>query len=362
MAALSQKNLRTFYPALEQVAARLLRRWQLAADQGRALDLAEELKLFTVDVTTLLVFGRDVNTLEKPDEDVIQRHLEHIFPALNRRLIGVIPYWRYLRLPEDRRLDRSLAELGTWLSSLIERARERLAADPAAARSSPNFLDAMLSARDAEGKPFADDIIFGNALTMLLAGEDTTAYTLTWAVHHLCDAPDAVRELRREAEAVLGRSRVPADLEQASQLSFAGAVANETMRLRPVAPGFFLEANRDVVVGDVAVPMGTVIVYLSRPPAVHAKNFHDPLAFAPERWLEGAANGQAHEPSASVPFGSGPRICPGRALALLEMRVVLATLYRNFEVDRIGKSAHVKERTAFTMIPVGVRVKLRRRG
>ena len=73
-------------------------------------------------------------------------------------------------------------------------------------------------------------------MTMLLAGEDTTAYTLGWAVHQLCDSPESVMELRREADELLGTSDVAGDIETANKLAWAGAVANETMRLRPVAP------------------------------------------------------------------------------------------------------------------------------
>ena len=68
-----------------------------------------------------------------------------------------------------------------------------------------------------------------------------------------------------------------------------------------------------------------------------------------------------HDAAAHIPFGSGPRICPGRSLALLEMRVVLAALYRNFDVARVGATTDVKEVTAFTMMPVGLRVRLTRR-
>src|SRR5262249_41036010 len=154
----------------------LVRRWQRAADTGQTLDLADELKLFTVDVTTLLVFGHDANTLEK-DGDVLQDKLELIFPALNRRINALVPYWRLVRLPADRKLDRALAEMHRWLQEVITAARARLASEPDRAEKPTNFIEAMLAARD-EGRPFSDEVIFGNALTMLLAGEDTTAYTL----------------------------------------------------------------------------------------------------------------------------------------------------------------------------------------
>ena len=73
-------------------------------------------------------------------------------------------------------------------------------------------------------------------MTVLVAGEDTTAYTLGWAVHLLCESPESVMELRREADELLGTSDVAGDIETANKLAWAGAVANETMRLHPVAP------------------------------------------------------------------------------------------------------------------------------
>jgi cytochrome P450/nitrite reductase/ring-hydroxylating ferredoxin subunit len=361
MDALAQRNLRGFYPALERIAKRLLRRWGEAADSGSELDVSEELKRFTVDVTTLLVFGHDLQTLDKGGDDVIQRHLEHLFPALERRLNTIFPYWRYFRLPQDRRVDTAVREIYAWLSSIIEDARATLAADPARAAKPANFVEAMLAARDAEGKPLSNDVIFGNGLTMLLAGEDTTAYTLAWAIHHVCDDRTVAEALRKEADEVFASCTVPVDLEQANRLTYALAVANEAMRLRPVAPAPFFEAIEDVVIGDVAVPRGTTIVALSRIATRDASRFDAPLEFTPDRWLRGEGAGKAHDPSSHIPFGSGPRMCPGRALALLEMRVVLGAVYKAFDIERVGASADVRELAAFTMAPSGLRVRLRRR-
>jgi cytochrome P450/nitrite reductase/ring-hydroxylating ferredoxin subunit len=359
MQALSYRNLRGFYPALAGVAARLRRRWEAKADAGASLDLVDEMKRFTVDVTTLLVFGRDVDTIGR-DDDAIQRRLGEVFPAFNRRLFAVLPTWRWIRMPADRRVDRAIAELRVWLRALLDETRARLAADPARAERPANFLESMLTARDAEGRPFSDDAVIANALTMLLAGEDTTAYTLAWAVHLLCDAPDAAARLRAEADAVLPAGLPPADVDATERLAYAGAVTNETMRLRPVAPLQMLAATRDVVIGDVDVPAGTWLALLTRPPALDDRHFADPTAFRPERWLDGGAGG-AHDASAMVPFGSGPRICPGRSLALLEARLVLALLAASFDVERLGRADAVTERFAFTMHPVGLRVRLHRR-
>ena len=74
-----------------------------------------------------------------------------------------------------------------------------------------------------------------------------------------------------------------------------------------------------------------------------------------------AKHAGAHDVSAHIPFGSGPRICPGRGLALLEMKLLLSMLYRNFNVERVGGAEGVRENFAFAMSPVGLKVRLRRR-
>jgi cytochrome P450 len=360
MEALAQRHLRGFYPTLHLVAERLRRRWEGAADRRETLDIVEELKRFTVDVTTALTFGHDMNTIEAQGDDVIQRRLELLFPAFNRRLFALVPTWRFVRTPADRRLDRAVAELRVWLETLVGEARARLQAEPARAEKPANFLEAMLAMRDEAGQPFADPVIFGNLMTMLLAGEDTTAFTLAWAVHQMCESPASVAGLRAELDSAVGDATVPGDLELANRLTYAAAVANETMRLRPVAPLILFEAVVDTTIGDVRVPAGTHVLVLTRPPVREAARFEEPERFWPERWLEDGP-ARTHDPAAHVPFGSGPRICPGRSLALLEMKVVLAMLYKNFEVVRQGRASDVREVFAFTMGPSGLHVQLRRR-
>ena len=123
-------------------------------------------------------------------------------------------------------------------------------------------------------------------------------------------------ELRREADELLGTSDVAGDIETANKLAWAGAVANETMRLRPVAPILILEAKVETVVGDLLVPEGTRVFVLTRPAACDPDHFVEPQAFRPRRWL-GETRRRARRIGAhSVWFGSShlsrPRSRPAR--------------------------------------------------
>lgn len=356
MDALSQRHLRDFYATLAKVAARLHARWARAAAAGTVVDMPDDLMRFTVDVTTALAFGCDLNTLEG-GEDVIQRDLSLVFPTFARRLNALVPYWRWFRLPKDRRVDAAIARLRVWISELVAEARRKLAADPA--RKPENFLESMVAGRDEDGQPFSDEVLFGNAMTMLLAGEDTTANSVAWAIHLLCEHPGEVAALRRQLDDVLGDAQVPPDLEAANKLDRTTAIANEAMRLLPVAPVNFVQANHDTVLDDIMIPKGTGIITIGRIAATDARFFGEPERFLPSRWLEKSE--RTHDAGASMPFGSGPRICPGRTLALVEMRVLLATLYRSFEVERVGRAQDVREVYAFTVGPSELAVRLRAR-
>jgi cytochrome P450/nitrite reductase/ring-hydroxylating ferredoxin subunit len=359
MEALSPVRLRAFYPALLTVAKRLHRRWEREAGAGRPVDVEQDFKRFTVDLTTQLAFGHDLNTLEE-EGDVLEQQLGELLTGITRRLFAVVPLWRIFKLPVERRLERTVADVMEVLRRLLGSTRARLASAPGRAAHPETFLEAMILARDEAGKPFSDGEILGNAIQILLAGEDTTAHTLSWAVHEICDRPEVASALRDEADRVLDGNAVPADVEALGRLVFAGAVANETMRLRPVAPLILLDTNEDLVLGDLSLRKGQTVFLLMRAPAVSGRHFAVPDAFRPERWLH-QEPGAAHDPSAHLPFGSGPRLCPGRTLALTEMKVALATLFGGFSVERVGTRAEVSERFAFTMGPRGLRVMLRRR-
>ena len=210
MHAMNTGHLREFFGRLEQVTARLQHRWERAAATGERVDAQRDLMRFTVDVTSGLAFGTDLNTLEQ-EGDVLQNHLERIFPALARRLLAPFPYWRWLKLPADRALDRAMAEVHKLVNGLIADARARVRARKEGETAPANFLDAMVAAQSDDMGAFTDDEIVGNTLTMLLGGEDTTANTLAWMMHLMAIHPHVQAEMQAEADRVLGTAERPSD-------------------------------------------------------------------------------------------------------------------------------------------------------
>jgi cytochrome P450 len=358
-------HVKAYFPSLQRVAERLVQRWNRAADQALAIDLQADLMRYTVDTIAGLAFGAEVDTLGS-DGDVIQQHLDQIFPALARRLFAPVAWWRIRRTRADRELERSIVAVKAAVDTFVAQARARLQADPARRQSPQNLLEAMIVAADEPDSGIDDRLVAGNVLTMLLAGEDTTANTLAWMIHLLWRHPAQLARAVDEVRRVVPAGSTPA-LEQLAQLDFVEACAHETMRLKPVAPILPLQATHDVTVGDVAVPRGVVVINLLRRDSVSELHLPHAATFDPGRWLAaGATAGQvaASVKRLSMPFGAGPRMCPGRYLALLEIKMAVATLLSRFDLLAVDTpdGQEARELLSFTMTPVGLTLRLARRG
>ena len=358
MAGFDPGHVRRYFPALVQVAQRLGKRWERAAQSPNPIDLQSDLMRYTVDTIAGLAFGATVDTLGS-DTDVIQQHLDKIFPALFRRITAPLPLWRVLPSAQDRALARSMVEVNRAVDGFIAQARARMQHDAQLRIHPSNLLEAMIAQADQPDSGLSDAQVAGNVLTMLLAGEDTTANTIAWMIYLLWTHPETLQQAKEEMEANVGDSHCPT-MDEMDRLPYLEACIHETMRLKPVGPQLPLQANRDITVGDVQVPRGTIVINLLRSDTLREDLVDQANEFRPERWL------QAHNPAKrmSTPFGAGPRICPGRYLALLEMKIAMTVLLGQFDITYVGTAdgSPPQERLSFAMMPVGLLMRLQGRG
>ena len=364
MASFDPAHVKHYYPAMQTVAGRLAGRWQAAAELGRPVELLPDLMRYTVDTIAGLAFGAEVNTLES-DDDVIQNHLNRLFPTLFKRMFSPVPTWRWWPSAEDRAVQQSVAAVNAAVDGFVAQARARLAADPALRAQPRNLLEAMLVAADEPDSGIDDAQVAGNVLTMLLAGEDTTANTLAWLLHLLWQHPTA---LARAAAEVSSQCSWPPTLDELARLDFVEACIHETMRLKPVAPQNGLEALRETTVAGVRIEPGMIVMALMRWDAVSDAVIPEAAAFQPQRWLGDGAPGAPSQQGqsakrVSMPFGAGPRICPGRYLAMLEMKLAVATLLLQFDIAGVDTpdGQPPRERLHLAMAPVGLSMRLQRR-
>ncbi|MBT9186073.1 cytochrome P450 [Pectobacterium punjabense] len=347
-------HLKYFYPSLRKVTARLSDRFTALAESGETIALVEEFKRYTVDITSLLAFGEDVNTLEQGDNPLSQS-LRRLFPVINGRSSALFPLWRYIRRERDKQFDASLSQIREYVDEFIYHQRKRIRLNPQLVDAPENMLQVML-AEQKKDETLKDDDIVANAITLLIAGEDTTANTLTWMSFLLCSAPSVEERVFQECkEATDGSGAIlPWPLPRMPWLT---AAMYESMRIKPVAPLLYLEPTKDTVINDFFIKKGTPLLLMLNASGFDDALFQQPDDFVPERWLE---RGKAAF-SDLQPFGGGPRMCPGRSLALMEIKLGFHALCSGFCVEAQQPASAVTESFAFTVTPSGFRVKLHKR-
>lgn len=339
MSAFGRSKIADMQAMVVRVTDRLLTRWERGL--GRPFDAYPDLTRFTADVTTLAAFGYDLDSLRTSAQ--LQRWVNAVFEGVSQRLFAPLPYWRVFALPRDREMMQALESLRETVQAIV---REGDRAGP------DNLLRRLQQARLQEGsrRGLSEQELFANVMAMLFAGEDTTANTLGWMLHYLATHPAVQHEVRREVDEVLGDAPHVQTLEQAGALRMVNAAFIETLRLRPVAPVIMLQATQALTLGGYEVPADTGLFALLDREARSAAYFDQPEAFSPQRWLESKVD-PLRPSEVLFPFGGGPRICPGRGLAALEVQTLLGSLLRRFELRPAPGAAPPKTVINFTWGP-----------
>jgi len=355
--ALNSNHLQRYFEIVSTCTERLYGRLRAAAESGQGFEIGQALSAFTVDVTSALAFGHDLNTLERGD-DALQGHLHRVFQMTNRRLFFSFPYWRYFKLPADRALDRSMEEIEKAVTGFMEETRRRIAARPELREEPENFLESMIAAQETEGA-FSDEEIMGNVFTLLLAGEDTTSHSMAWTIWSLARRPEIQAKWAEEARDVLGEQPYATEYETVEGFRYGEGVLRESMRLTPVVPITGLEPLADTEIEGVQIPAGTRLFLLHRYAGLHSTERAQ--EFKPKRWMDEEEELPVPDQKSFLTFGAGPRFCPGRNLAFLEAKTALGMIARNFEIELDPSAQPVTELLGFTMSPKGLRVRLRER-
>jgi cytochrome P450 len=168
--------------------------------------------------------------------------------------------------------------------------------------------------------------------------------------------------LQQEADQVLGENHLMNHYADHDALVYTEAVIHETLRIKSVAPVLLLEPLEDIEMEDYHFGRGAKIIVLTRAGALSPEYFSDSEQFNPDRWLS-TSNSKCpvHNLTAFMPFGAGPRMCPGKHLALLEMKLVLSMMAKNFSIELVHPEVQIQENLAFTMMPDKFNIRLVRR-
>eukprot|EP00076_Gallus_gallus_P010147 XP_004942948.1 cytochrome P450 27C1 [Gallus gallus] len=193
--------------------------------------------------------------------------------------------------------------------------------------------------------------IYANMTEMLLAGVDTTSFTLSWAIYMLAKHPEVQQRVYEEIINKLGKDQAPV-ARDVPKLPLIRAVLKETLRLYPVLPGNGRVTQKDLVVGGYLIPKGTQLALCHYTTSYSEENFPMANEFRPERWLR-KDNLDRVDNFGSIPFGYGIRSCIGKRVAELEIHLALIQLLQNFEIKISPKTAPVHAKTHGLLTPGG---------
>lgn len=310
--AFTPKRMAGYAATMSERAAR----FASGLKDGATLDLAGAIMALTLEVVGKTLFDAEVGS----DAGTVGSALTVGMEVAMGQLSSVVPIPPMIPTPGNLRYRRAVKDLDKIIYGIIRTRR-------AEAEDRGDVLSVLLSARDEDGKPMTDRQVRDEAMTLFLAGHETTANALSFAFWLLAQNPDVVAELRREVETVLG-DRAPT-LADIPRLAYTQQVVEESMRLYPPVWAFERQALQDDVIAGYHVPKGTIVgvspYVLHRRPEL----FPDPLRFDPTRFDK--AKVKERNKHAYLPFGGGPRTCIGNMFALMEMQIVLAMAVRRFD-------------------------------
>jgi len=332
MPAFQNANLRSFFPEMLASVRKFIA--HLKAQGDADIFIKAEFKDLAREVSTQLAFGESFSEVyAKYTNESFQDLFANVLMTVNKRTLYPFPYYHYFRMPSDRRFDRQTRVVTDTLREIIAATRRKL--EQKAGLPPANLLEALLLSKDEEGRSFDQQEIEAQVWNILLAGSDTTGTSLSWIVYWLMQNPKVQAEIAAEVERLLGNRDLPESFEEVQKFKVIDNVIHEALRLCPPAPILLLKANRDTQLGGVSLPEGAHISLLCRPSAWNEDNFTRAREFIPERWDDARRpKDWRHNSKYFFAFGGGSRLCPGMALAMMEITCVLAGMFRSFTLEK----------------------------
>jgi cytochrome P450 len=338
----TKQNVDCFGGHMTQAAQMFADRWR----EGGDVDLDAECRRLAMRSLGRSILGLDVN--QYGNEIAQNMHVASAYTA--DRALRPVRAPRWLPTPARRRARAAVATMRQATMDILQACR----ADPT--RDAP-LVQALIAATDPDtGRPLSDDDICGDLLIFMLAGHDTTATTLTyalWALGHHLDIQDRVAA---EVAQLGDRELTPDDVPR---LQYTVQVLNEALRLCPPAAGVGRVAVRDIAVDGYRVEAGSLVAIginaVHRDPALWER----PLVFDPDRFSP--ENSKNHDRYQFIPFAAGPRSCIGEHFAMLVTTLALATIVRSTRIRSMDKDFPLESPyTTVAKGPIPARVDARR--
>jgi cytochrome P450 len=331
--AFHRQRIAGYAATMVDYAARMCERWQ----PGETMDISREMMRLTLAIAGKTLFDADVES----EADEIGDALTQAMSQFNRVTIPFSHLLEKLPLPAVRRFQSARARLDTTIYRIIdERRRSR--------EDRGDLLSMLIQARDVEGdgSGMTDEQLRDEAITILLAGHETTANALTWTWYLLSQHPDVEARFHAEVNEVLS-GRLPS-AEDYPRLRYTERIFAESMRLYPPAWIIGRRALGDYQINGYHIPARSILLMSQFAMHHDARYFPDPYKFDPERWRPEVK--ESRPKFSYFPFGGGPRLCIGESFAWMEGVLVMATVAQRWKL-RLLPGHPVEMRPIVTLRP-----------
>ena len=321
--AFQPRRMENYGRTMVACAGQLVDSWSEALDRDGHVDvdIDEAMTRLTLSIICQTMFDTEVDDVSSEISEAVSVLSDIAYHEMQAPVR--LPMW--LPTPRNRRKRWAIDVLDRAVWRFVRERRED-------GTDHGDLLSMLLAAVDEEsgGTRLDDRQVRDEAMTLMLAGHDTTAAGLDWLWYSLARHRDVAGRCREEVDSVIG-DREPSSVD-VEQLSYLSATIKETLRLYPPAIGVFLrQASSDLTIGDYDVPRGSLITLCSFVTHRDARWFPEPERFDPERFLGQRADDLPA--GAYFPFGAGPRVCIGQSFALTEMALVAATMLQRCNIE-----------------------------
>ena len=342
--AYHRQRLRTLVPAMVGAAQAMVDRWAGPAQRGESIDAVEEMRRVGLDTMGRTLFSVPIGG----DADAFGAALGESVVITNEKFWSLIPNFAWLPTARNRHWRKLMDTINSGVHQRIEQRRKD-------SSEYSDMLSIYMSVRDEQtGEGMSDKQLRDEMMTLLIAGHDSTAQALCWAIHLLAEHPEAQSRVRAEVKEVLG-DRAPTE-EDLPRLGYTLRVIHESMRLYPPAWLLVRSPTADDVIDGCHVPARSVV--LSCPFVTHRRPdlWEDPDRFDPDRFT--AERSTSRPRYAYFPFGGGGRQCIGNTFGLQEMQIILALVVQRYQLTSVPGHP-VELQAALTLRPKnGIRVKV----
>ena len=324
-------RVQSYVPAMVELTNQMLNAWT----SGKRVQIDFEFEALTSKIALKTLFDLD----DHGDRERFDGVLKLAFDLMNARLRRIIKLPLWVPTPANLRLQRTIAELDRTVQGFIASGRSRH-------HHGNDLLSRLLLAQHEDGRPMSDRQLRDEAMTLYLAGHETTALTLAWSWYLLSQHRRVEEKLVSEWQRVL-RGVTPT-ARHLQRLPYTAAVIAESMRLFPPVYVIGREATTELELGGYRVKPGYTVLMSQWVNHRDQNFFPDPEEFRPERWQDGLA--KRLPKFAYYPFGGGQRICVGSTFALIEATIILAAVGQHYRFT-VDPDAVIDIKPQITLLP-----------